>query len=63
MRSVARMCAELGIASVGERIETETERQMLLDAGVVYAQGFYYGRPAIDEQFFNRSPGGLRQAA
>jgi len=63
MRSVARMCAELGIASVGERIETETERQMLLDAGVVYAQGFYYGRPAIDELFFTRSPGGLRQAA
>jgi EAL domain-containing protein (putative c-di-GMP-specific phosphodiesterase class I) len=63
MRSVARMCAELGITSVGERIETETDRQMLIDAGVTYAQGYYYGRPIIDEQFFARGPIALRSAA
>lgn len=63
MRSVARMCAELGITSVGERIETETERQMLIDAGVMYAQGYFYGRPIIDEHFFARGPIALRSAA
>lgn len=63
MRSVARMCAELGITSVGERIETETDRQMLIDAGVMYAQGYFYGRPIIDEHFFARGPIALRSAA
>ena len=63
MRSVARMCAELGITSVGERIETEADRQILLEAGVKYAQGYFYGRPIIDENFFARSPRSLRSAA
>ena len=63
MRHVARMCAELGITSVGERIETETDRRLLLEAGVKYAQGYFYGRPAIDENFFTRSPRSLRSAA
>jgi CheY-like chemotaxis protein len=46
MRSVARMCMELGIVSVGERVETETDRQRLLEAGVRYAQGYLFGAPA-----------------
>jgi EAL domain-containing protein (putative c-di-GMP-specific phosphodiesterase class I) len=63
MRNVARMCAELGITSVGERIETESDRRILLEAGVKYAQGYFYGRPIIDETFFERSPRMLRSAA
>ncbi len=63
MRSVARMCAELGITSVGERIETESDRRLLLEAGVKYAQGYFYGRPIVDEAFFTRSPRALRSAA
>lgn len=63
MRNVARMCAELGISSVGERIETESDRRLLIEAGVKYAQGYLYGRPAIDETFFARSPRTLRTAA
>ena len=62
MRNVARMCAELGIASVGERVETESDRKVLLEAGVRFAQGYLYGQPAIDETFFARS-GSLRSAA
>ena len=63
MRNVARMCAELGITSVGERIETESDRRILIEAGVKYAQGYFYGRPVIDETFFARSPRSLRSAA
>lgn len=63
MRSVARMCAELGIASVGERIETEADRNLLIEAGVNYAQGYLYGRPIIDDDFFARGPRALRTAA
>ena len=63
MRNVARMCAELGIASVGERVETEADRQLLIAAGVRYAQGYFFGRPAIDEAFFTRGSRTLRAAA
>jgi EAL domain-containing protein (putative c-di-GMP-specific phosphodiesterase class I) len=62
MRSVARMCAELGISSVGERIETESDRALLIEAGVTYAQGYFYGRPQIDDSFFARGPRALRAA-
>ncbi|MDZ4759688.1 MAG: EAL domain-containing protein [Alphaproteobacteria bacterium] len=63
MRNVARMCAELGIASVGERVETRADRDLLLEAGVRYAQGYLFGRPVIDEAFFGRGGGSLRAAA
>ena len=63
MRNVARMCAELGISSVGERIETESDRRLLIEAGVMYAQGYLYGRPIIDDTFFARGPRALRSAA
>jgi EAL domain-containing protein (putative c-di-GMP-specific phosphodiesterase class I) len=63
MRNISRMCAELGIASVGERVETHNERRLLLEAGVRYAQGYLFGAPAIDETFFARSSRSLRSAA
>jgi EAL domain-containing protein (putative c-di-GMP-specific phosphodiesterase class I) len=63
MRNVARLCAELGISSVGERVETEADRRLLLEAGVRYAQGYFFGVPEIDETFFSRSPRALQRAA
>lgn len=63
MRSVARMCGELGIAAVGERVETEADRRRLLEAGVRYAQGYLFGVPVIDETFFVRGARSLRNAA
>ncbi len=63
MRNVARMCAELGIASVGERVETEAERRVLIESGVRYAQGYFFGMPIIDETFFARGARSLQRAA
>ena len=63
MRNVARMCTELGITSVGERIETESDRRLLIEAGVMYAQGYLYGRPTLDATFFERGTRALRSAA
>lgn len=54
MKAVASMCAELGICSVGERVETEADRVILQDAGVRLAQGYLFGRPVIDAGFFDR---------
>jgi EAL domain-containing protein (putative c-di-GMP-specific phosphodiesterase class I) len=63
MRNIARMCAELGVTSIGERVETEAERQILIDAGVRLGQGYLFGRPIIDETFFARGALSLRAAA
>jgi EAL domain-containing protein (putative c-di-GMP-specific phosphodiesterase class I) len=63
MRNIARMCAELGISSIGERVETEADRQLLLAAGVGFGQGYLFGRPVIDETFFARRALALRAAA
>jgi EAL domain-containing protein (putative c-di-GMP-specific phosphodiesterase class I) len=63
MRNVARMCVELGIVSIGERVETEADRKRLLEAGVRYGQGYLFGAPAIDETFFVRGARSLRNAA
>lgn len=52
LRSISGMCRELGMTAVGERVETEQDRQTLLDAGVTLAQGYFFGRPQIDEGFF-----------
>lgn len=63
MRNVARMCSELGILAVGERVETEADRRLLLEAGVRYAQGYLFGAPVIDETFFARGSRSLQRAA
>jgi EAL domain-containing protein (putative c-di-GMP-specific phosphodiesterase class I) len=57
------MCAELGISSVGERVETEADRRVLLAAGVRLAQGFLFGRPILDETFFAAGTSRSRRAA
>lgn len=51
IRHLAHMCEDLGIASVGERVETEADRALLIEAGVRYAQGYFFGRPVIDRSF------------
>ncbi len=52
MRAISGMCKELGMSVVGERVETEADRQTLLNAGVMLAQGYHFGRPEIDSIFF-----------
>ncbi|MBI1339553.1 EAL domain-containing protein [bacterium] len=63
MRSVAQMCLELDITSVGERVETETDRHVLINAGVRFGQGYLFGRPEIDEEFFQSSRSNYNAAA
>jgi len=52
MRAIVQMCRELGMSVVGERVETAEDRQTLLETGVTLAQGYYFGRPKIDDKFF-----------
>jgi len=52
MRAISSMCHELGMSVVGERVENEDDQQTLLNAGVMLAQGYHFGKPQIDSSFF-----------
>jgi EAL domain-containing protein (putative c-di-GMP-specific phosphodiesterase class I) len=51
LASLVNIVHDLGIASLAEGVETEAEHEVCRQMGFNYAQGFYYGRPAIASSF------------
>lgn len=47
LRSIVSLCHDLGIETVGEMIETDSVARYLQGLGVVYGQGYHFGRPEI----------------
>lgn len=45
---ICTMAGQLGATTIAEGIEDESTARMLTDAGVDWAQGYYYGRPEYD---------------
>ena len=45
------MAHELGLKVIAEGIETEEQRQLLVEAGCDFGQGFLYAEPLPAEQF------------
>ena len=43
------MAHEFGLKTVAEFVEDEMTAKMLAEMGVDYAQGYYFGRPALPE--------------
>ncbi len=48
LKAMAGLCADLGIATVGEMVEDEATVKILHECGVQYGQGYLFGRPAPD---------------
>ena len=46
IRGITTMARDLGIMVIAEALETEGERQRLLDLGVEFGQGYLFGKPA-----------------
>ncbi len=46
VRSLARVCHDMGKSVIAEGVETEEERAALIDAGCDLLQGYLFGRPA-----------------
>ncbi|MCC7097002.1 MAG: EAL domain-containing protein [Thermomonas sp.] len=46
IRAIIALAGSLGIELIAEGVETETQRQTLIELGSTYAQGFLFGRPA-----------------
>lgn len=50
LRSIADLCNQLDIETVGECVEDEEQRAFLEEIGVTYAQGWLYGKAVpVDE--------------
>jgi len=47
VRSLVRLCEELGTKVVAEGIETDAEAEAVMDTGAHYGQGFFYARPSF----------------
>lgn len=45
IRGIIRLCEESGVQLIVEGVETIDQREQLLDLGVRYMQGFYFGYP------------------
>lgn len=57
VRAILAMAITLGIDTIAEGIETETQRRILIDQGCQYGQGYLLGMPHA----LVRAPGGRRQ--
>ncbi|MBL8261242.1 MAG: EAL domain-containing protein, partial [Xanthomonadaceae bacterium] len=45
VRAILAMAITLGIDTIAEGIETETQRDILLEQGCQFGQGFLFGKP------------------
>jgi len=45
LHSMATLCRDLGIATIGECVESADQENLLAEIGVDYGQGFLFGRP------------------
>ena len=51
VRSLAETCQGLGIDVVAKWVEEKQHVDMLLEIGINYAQGFYFGRPGPKPEY------------
>lgn len=51
MQYIINMCKNLGIEVLSEGVETEEQRQRLLNMGCDYVQGYYYSKPLAEKDF------------
>ncbi len=56
LASLVQIVHDLGIASLAEGVETEGAHEACRQMGFHYAQGFYYGKPAIASSFTVAQP-------
>ncbi|HMO83503.1 MAG TPA: EAL domain-containing protein [Lacipirellulaceae bacterium] len=51
LASLVKIVNDLGIASLAEGIESEAEHTTCREMGFCFAQGFFYGKPALASEF------------
>jgi EAL domain-containing protein (putative c-di-GMP-specific phosphodiesterase class I) len=57
LKSMSRLCQELGIGTIAEMVETKEQLHVLNVLGVNYGQGWYFGKPQADIETKRKSRG------
>ncbi len=52
VKNLTQMCKDLDIKVIGEFVENKEIADTLLNLGIDYGQGYYFGKPAQGPQFF-----------
>ena len=50
LRALSRLCADMGVQVIGERVENQEASDILAEFGVTYGQGYFYAKPTIDAE-------------
>lgn len=45
LKAIKNLCVDLGITTIAEMVETEQQRRILIDNGIVLGQGWLFGKP------------------
>jgi EAL domain-containing protein (putative c-di-GMP-specific phosphodiesterase class I) len=59
---IVSMATDIGLLVVAEGVETAAERDLLLDLGCPYAQGYLYSRPLTAAEVVTWLAGGSKEA-
>ena len=54
VRDIVKICNTYDMKCVAEGVETEEQRDALLEMGCKYCQGYFYGKPMSAEDFENK---------
>lgn len=52
VKSIANLCTELDIVTIAEMVEDEAVIDILIDCGIQYGQGYYFGKPSSEISSF-----------
>jgi len=56
VKSISNLSHELNVETVAEFVESEEVLQLVREAGITYAQGYYIGRPTVDLENLIQQP-------
>lgn len=54
LKAIADLCADLEIATVAEMVEDAETCQFLIECGIVFGQGYHFGRPSQEIEVFEQ---------
>ncbi len=49
LRAMSGLCQSLNVVTIGEMVEDESSARLLWDCGIKFGQGYFFGKPTIDQ--------------
>ena len=50
LRALSRLCSDMGVEVIGERVENQEASDILAEFGITYGQGYFYAKPTTDTE-------------